>query len=245
MTSTARDAAPVPSEAAAAWRHATWVVIAAYREVGVIGEVVGALCRAGWRVVVVDDGSDDGTAEAAARGGAWVLRHAVNLGQGAALRTGFAFVLSHADARIAVTFDADGQHSPAAIEPLVAPIVRGDVDVTLGSRFLDPGSARAVPRTRRALLRLATLLARMTTGLRLTDTHNGLRAFTTDALGRLNLLQDRMAHASEIQAEIARQRLRYQEVSVQVAYTQYSVAKGQRVIDAVSIIWELLLAKLR
>ena len=230
---------------AAAWRRATWVVIAAYREAGVIGDVVGALRRGGWRVVVVDDGSDDGTAPIAAHAGAWVLRHAVNLGQGAALRTGFAFVLSQADARIAVTFDADGQHSPEAIEPLVAPIARGETDVTLGSRFLDPASAREVPATRRALLRLATLLARVTTGLRLTDTHNGLRAFSTDALGRLNLQQDRMAHASEIQAEIAGQRLRYQEVPVQVAYTEYSVAKGQRVVDSVSIIWELLLAKLR
>jgi polyprenyl-phospho-N-acetylgalactosaminyl synthase len=223
-----------------------WVVIPAYRETQVLGPVVTRLRTLGWRVMVVDDGSDDGTAEDAASAGAWVIRHPINLGQGAALRTGFAFALADQSMRYVVTFDADGQHDPEAVGRLLEPLATGAVAVTLGSRFL-PGTDRPgnIPATRKVLLRLATRLARWTTGLKLTDTHNGMRAFRRDALERLVLGQDRMAHASEILAEIARLRLSYQEVPVQVSYTPYSLSKGQRFLDAVSVLWDLLVAKAR
>jgi len=117
--------------------------------------------------------------------------------------------------------------------------------VVLGSRFLDPASVAQVPPGRRLLLRAATRVARLTTGLDLTDAHNGLRAFSRAALTVLRLEQDRMAHASEIQAEIARNRLRCIERSVHVRYTEYSLAKGQRLVDAVSILWDLLLTPRR
>ena len=223
-----------------------WVVIPAYRETQVLGPIVSHLRGLGWRAVVVDDGSDDGTAETAALAGAWVLQHPVNLGQGAALRTGFAFALADPATRYIVTFDADGQHDPDAITALVEPLVSGAAEVTLGSRFLSGREAPDnMPATRKVLLRLATGLARATTGLNLTDTHNGLRAFRRDALERLVLHQDRMAHASEMLAEIARLGLSYQEVRVRVRYTAYSLAKGQGLIDAVSVLWDTLIAKAR
>ena len=223
-----------------------WVVIPAYRETQVLGPIVSRLRALGWKVVVVDDGSGDGTADVAASAGAWVLQHAVNLGQGAALRTGFAFALAHPATRYVVTFDADGQHDPDAIAALVEPLASGPAVVTLGSRFL-PGSGAPdnMPATRKVLLRLATGLERKTTGLNLTDTHNGLRAFRREALERLVLHQDRMAHASEILAEIARLNLPYQEVRVHVKYTDYSLAKGQGLFDAVSVLWDILIAKAR
>lgn len=223
----------------------TLVVIAAYREAAVVAAVVAGLRRCGPRVVVVDDGSDDETAAVAAAAGATVLRHPVNLGQGAALRTGFAFALERTTARYVVTFDADGQHDPADVGRLVAPLADNRADVTLGSRFLDGTGYRAMPASRRVLLRAATALARRTTGLALTDTHNGLRGFRRDALTGLVLRQDRMAHASELQHEIARLGLRYLEVPVRIQYTSYSLAKGQRVTDAISILWDLLIVKTR
>ena len=226
-------------------RSASWVVVPAYREAGVIGEVVTGLRRAGWRVLVVDDGSSDGTADRAAAAGAVALRHPVNLGQGAALRTGFAFLLDAPAADYVVTFDADGQHHPGSVEELVLPLAEGRADVTLGSRFLRPDLSPAIPRSRRALLRAATALARWTTGLDLTDTHNGLRGFRRDALRRMVLRQDRMAHASEIHQEIGRLRLRCLEVPVRVTYSSYSLTKGQRLVGAVSILWDLLVAKMR
>jgi len=144
-----------------------------------------------------------------------------------------------------VTLDADGQHDADAIERLVAPLADDGIDAVLGSRFLDPETVRTMPATRKALLRLATRVTRVTSGLRLTDTHNGMRAFRRTAVEQMVLRQDRMAHASEIQSEIARLRLRYREVPVRVVYTPYSLSKGQRLIDAVSIVWDLLVAKAR
>lgn len=224
----------------------TWVIIPAYRETQVLGPVISRLRARGWRVVVVDDGSGDGTAAVAASAGAWVLAHPVNLGQGAALRTGFAFALADPTMQYVVTFDADGQHDPDAIGALLAPLTSGAAGVVLGSRFLpDTDGSSQIPATRKALLRLATRLARWTTGLKLTDTHNGLRAFRRDALARLRLGQDRMAHASEILSEISRLELPYQEVGVRVSYSAYSLSKGQGLIDDVTVLWDLLIAKAR
>lgn len=226
-------------------RERCWVVVAAYQEATAIGAVVHGLRQHGWRVVVVDDGSADATAAAARAAGASVVRHAVNLGQGAALRTGFAFALGDPTTRYVVTFDADGQHAPEAVPALLAPLHRGDADATLGSRFLDPAATADVPPLRRQLLRLATRLARLTTGLPLTDTHNGLRGFRREALAQLTLTQDRMAHASEILSQLAQHGLRVREVPVAIRYSAYSVAKGQRMIDAVTILWDLFLSRAR
>ena len=223
----------------------TWVIVPAYNEEHAVGGVVRALRLEGWRTVVVDDGSTDETAAVAARHGAVVLRHAVNVGQGAALRTGFAFVLGLPSARHVVTFDADGQHSIADLPEVVTPLARGDADVVLGSRFLGASSLNQVPPVRRLALRAGAAMARRSTGLALTDTHNGFRGFTTSALRRLELHQDRMAHASELLLEIARTRCRVTEVPVQVIYTAYSLRKGQRLIDAVSILWDQAISRLR
>jgi glycosyltransferase involved in cell wall biosynthesis len=224
---------------------ATWVVIPAYNEATMIQPVVATLRQLGWRVVVVDDGSPDATSDAARAGGAVVVRHPINLGQGAALRTGFAYTIAQPGTRFIVTFDADGQHDPDAVSTLVAPLAQGQADVVLGSRFLDSAAVAEVPPLRRLLLRTATWVSRTTTGLPLTDAHNGLRAFTTAAVERLQLQQDRMSHASEIQAEIARRGLRCVERSVRVRYTSYSLAKGQHLVDAINILWDLLLTPRR
>lgn len=226
-------------------RAASWVVVPAYQEAGVIGGVVAGLRRAGWRVLVVDDGSKDGTAVRAAAAGAVALRHPVNLGQGAALRTGFDFLRDDPTARYVVTFDADGQHDPGDVEALVLPLAQDRADITLGSRFLRADHTLAIPRARRGLLRAATALARWTTGLALTDTHNGLRAIRRETLRRMALRQDRMAHASEIHQEIRRLRLRFLEIPVHVTYSRYSLTKGQRLVGAISILWDLLAAKMR
>ena len=223
----------------------SWVVIPAFEEAQVLGPVVSRLRSLGWRVVVVDDGSSDATASAAEAAGAAVVRHAINAGQGAALRTGFAYALRDPAARFIVTFDADGQHDPDDVHRLVEPLAANVTSVTLGSRFLDAAGHRDMPASRKVLLRLATRLSRWSTGLELTDTHNGLRGFRRDALEQLLLVQDRMAHASEIQTEVARLHLPYQEVPVRVVYTAYSLSKGQRLVDAVSILWDLLIAKAR
>jgi glycosyltransferase involved in cell wall biosynthesis len=212
-----------------------WVVIAAFNEAAVIRSVVGEVVAAGWPVVVVDDGSRDATAAAARMAGVVVLRHAINLGQGAALQTGIDYALRRGAARI-VTFDADGQHRVEDI-PVVLDAL-GDADIALGSRFL--GSIEGASAGRRALLRTATAVSNGMSGLRLTDAHCGLRAFRASAAPRLRITQDRMAHASELLRKIKTSALRVAEVPVTIRYTDYSMRKGQRGFAAVRILFDYI-----
>jgi polyprenyl-phospho-N-acetylgalactosaminyl synthase len=215
----------------------SFVVVAAYNEAAVIAGVVGELLSAYRRVVVVDDGSVDGTAAAARDAGAIVLHHPLNRGQGAALQTGFDYCLRHR-ARYAVTFDADGQHRVEEIALLLEPLRTGRADVALGSRFT--GKAPDMPRSRRLVLRLGILFTRVVSGARLSDTHNGLRALSRRALDQVLITQDRMAHASELIDQIVGSGLRYVEVPVTIRYTPYSRAKGQRLSGSLRIVADYL-----
>lgn len=224
-----------------ALRASTFIVIAAYNEERTIGRVVRDV-RRGWpRVVVVDDGSTDGSAAVAREAGAEVVSHAVNRGQGAALQTGFAYCLT-AGARFLVTFDADGQHSSDEIERLLAPLASGEYDVALGSRFLEPGAR--VPGLRRLLLKGAVVFTRIVSGLQLTDTHNGFRALSRRAARCIELRADRMAHASEILDQISSHRLAWIEVPVHIRYTRHSRAKGQSNLDAFRVLVDYLLSRI-
>jgi glycosyltransferase involved in cell wall biosynthesis len=213
-----------------------WAVVPAYNEAGAIGTVIAGLHEKGVAVVVVDDGSSDGTARAAAAVGAAVVVHPVNLGQGAALQTGLEYALARG-AHYLVTFDADGQHTPNDLARVLAPLQAGAADFTLGSRFL--GSTVGAPPSRRLMLRAATAFTRLTTGLDLTDSHNGLRGMTRQGAACIGLRQNRMAHASEILEQIARSRLRYVEVPVTITYSAYSMAKGQKASDSIAILLDL------
>ncbi|GLK94465.1 glycosyltransferase family 2 protein [Achromobacter insolitus] len=222
-------------------RSSTWVVIAAYNEGQVIRGVVTGL-RAEWpNVVVVDDGSADSTALEAEAAGAFVIRHPINLGQGAALATGLQYCIE-IGAQYIVNFDADGQHHVEDIQVLVDRASQPDVDIVIGSRFL--GETRAMPGRRKLLLKAAVLFTRITTGLKVTDAHNGLRCFTLEAAKKIKINQNRMAHASEILEEVARHKLRVAEVPVTITYTEYSLAKGQRLSNSINILLELFLGRL-
>jgi glycosyltransferase involved in cell wall biosynthesis len=221
------------------WRNRIWVVIAAYNEAAVIGRVAADVIRQGYVTVVVDDGSRDATGEMAGKAGAIVLRHPVNLGQGAALQTGIDYALRQARdfADFIVTFDADGQHRAEDIAVLIAALETHDADFALGSRFL--GSATDLPLARRVLLKAAVSFTRLTTGLSLTDTHNGLRAMTRRGASRISLRQNRMAHASEFLDQIAQTGLPWVEVPVTLEYSAYSLAKGQKLGDSLAILVDL------
>jgi glycosyltransferase involved in cell wall biosynthesis len=222
--------------------NGVWVVVAAYNEARKIADVVHGVRRAGHALVVVDDGSADSTAEQAAAAGAEVVRHPFNLGQGAALQTGIEFALAQG-ARFVVTFDADGQHRAGDITALLDALARNNADFALGSRVL--GATVNLPPRRRLLLRAATWFTRMTTGLAVTDAHNGLRAMTRRGAGAIRLHQNRMAHASEILHQIAASGLTYVEAPVTVEYSAYSLAKGQRTSDALTILVDLFARRLR
>jgi glycosyltransferase involved in cell wall biosynthesis len=222
-------------------RAQVFVVIPAYNEGTLLSRVVTEVKRAGYAVVVVDDGSADSTADHAHAAGAFVVRHPFNLGQGAALQTGIDYALTQA-AQFVVTFDADGQHRVSDISRLIEALVRERADFALGSRFL--GQAPNLPPLRRLVLQAATLFTRLTTRLQVTDTHNGLRAMTRRGAAALTLRQNRMAHASECLSQIGSSGLRYVEQPVTIEYTAYSLAKGQNLRDAVLILLDLFARRL-
>lgn len=215
----------------------TYLVIPLFNEGAVIGDVVAGARQVFSHVVVVDDGSSDDSAVRARAAGAFVIQHPVNLGQGAALQTGIEVALA-LGAEYVVTFDADGQHQVGDALAMVERLRAGEADVVFGSRFLD---ARTRPGLlKRLVLRLAIAYSNLSTGVRLTDTHNGLRAFTAPAAARLHIRQNRMAHASEIIEQVGASGLRWVEHPVHILYTEYSKAKGQSVLNAVNILTELI-----
>ncbi len=218
-----------------------YVVIAAYNESAAIGKVVNDLSAVCQNIVVVDDGSFDNTKNIARQAGATVLSHVINRGQGASLQTGITYAIGQG-AQILVTFDADGQHSVGDLPRMIEPILERQVDIVLGSRFLE--NKDAVPLSRRILLTAGILFMKLTSKTRLTDAHNGFRAFSRQAAKQIDIQLDRMAHASELIDQIHQCGLPYKEVSVNIQYTDYSLKKGQHSGDAVRIAADYLFDKL-
>jgi glycosyltransferase involved in cell wall biosynthesis len=215
-------------------RASTWVIIAAYNEAAMIGTVVSRLLAGGWKqVVVVDDGSRDATAANARAAGATVLRHVINLGQGAALQTGIDFALRRKAERL-VTFDADGQHRVEDLDALVGAL--DNAEVALGSRML--GRSDGASRTHQLFLKTAATVSNVMSGVKLTDAHCGLRAIRASVAPKLRMQQERMAHASELLTLIGKSGARVIEVPVTVDYTDYSKAKGQSRWQAIRIMFD-------
>lgn len=195
-------------------------------------------------VFLVDDGSEPpiDPADLPSPTAAFRLvlaRHAVNLGQGAALETARQLALREPPCDAYVTMDSDGQHRADDVAALVGAIAAG-ADVALGDRF---AGASEVPAPRRALLQAARLFERAVTGLSLSDAHNGLRAFNRRAIEQVQIRENRMAHATEITRRIGaarrRDRMTVVEVPVNVRYTRETLAKGQASLGAFAILRDL------
>lgn len=214
-----------------------WLVVPLFNEASVIGGVVRGALERFEHVVCVDDGSTDGSAEEARAAGARVLEHPVNLGQGAALQTGIEYAVG-AGAAYVVTFDADGQHRVDDAAAMVGLARSEDVAIVFGSRFLDDRTDAGW--LKKVVLKVAVWFTNQSTGLRLTDAHNGLRVIRADAARGVHLRQDRMAHASEIVLHLGRTGLPWREHPVHVLYTDYSRSKGQSLLNSVNILVDLV-----
>ncbi|QYH37136.1 glycosyltransferase family 2 protein [Salinibacterium sp. M195] len=209
-----------------------------FNEGSVIASVVTELRKSIPHVVCIDDCSTDNSVAQAESAGAIVVRHPINLGQGASLQTGFEFVRTIPEMTEIVTFDADGQHQVADALDMVQKLRDEHLDIVIGSRFLDDRTDMS--RLKRAVLRLATGYTRMTTGMALTDAHNGLRVISRDLLMKMQLKQNRMAHASELIDQVRFHHATWAEHPTHIVYTDYSRSKGQSVLNSVNILVEII-----
>ena len=219
----------------------TVLIIPVYNEGQVIREVVKKASLKYKNIVCVNDGSKDNSAGEIAKTSAFLVSHPINMGQGAALQTGIEFARQIKGVKYFVTYDADGQHRLEDVDMMLETIRKTPTDFVLGSRFL--GSTVNMPKLKRYLLRAAVRFSNVTSGVYLTDTHNGLRVFNKKVADKIQITMPDMAHASEILEIIAKNKYSYQEVPVVIEYTDYSRGKGQTMINAINIAFDTLLRK--
>ena len=213
-----------------------WVVIPAYNEEQSIGGVLDALQREGWRdIIVVDDGSRDGTAEIARERGAVVLSHPKNMGLGAALRTGLRAALERG-ADCAVTFDADGQHDPKTVREMVDSLDGADFVIGV-RRFTD------IPLNKRVGNFILNFVTRLLGGV-LTDSQSGMRALNRRALEAIQIRSNRYEVSSELVVRANRLGLRIKEVPVRCFFTPYSKARGTTIASGLRIFINMLKLRL-
>lgn len=217
----------------------TWLVVPLYNEGKVVREVLQDVRKTFPNIVCIDDGSSDNSIQEALAAGVDVAVHPINLGQGAALQTGFEYVLRNTDAKYVVTFDADGQHRVEDALAMIEAAEAEDLGFVFGSRFLD-GKAETGA-FKKIVLKTAAFVTRLRTGQKLTDAHNGLRLIRRDALEQVNITQNRMAHASEIVYQLFDTGLKWKEMPVHIIYTDYSRSKGQSLLNSINILVELIM----
>jgi len=219
------------------------IVIPLYNEEMVVGKVLQELREkySEYKIIVVDDCSVDKSYEAACLSGVYILKHIVNLGQGAALQTGIEFA-KKLDCKYIVMFDSDGQHDPDDIAPFVKALDEDRADIVLGSRFL--GKTENMPLKKKYLLKLSIIFTWMTTGIWLSDSHNGLRALNIEKFPNFEITQNTMAHASEIISIIKMLKMKYIEMPCNIRYTQYSLNKGQSIWNSINIVVDYFLGSL-
>lgn len=221
----------------------TFIIIPAFNEKAVVRMVLEQILEFEFPVIVVDDGSsEDIRSEVECLKEVIYLRHKVNLGQGAALQTGIDFALQQG-ADYLITFDADGQHCAADIPAVLTPLLNDETDVVLASRFLIKGSHNASP-LKQVVLKGGRWINYLFTGLYLSDAHNGFRALNRIAALSIRINENRMAHATEILAQIKKNKLRYKEIASKITYTAYSRQKGQSLLNSLKIFFDLVLQKL-
>jgi len=198
------------------FRDKVAILVPAYNEAANVGYVLDRMpsevCGVPTEVLVVDDGSRDGTADVAAAHGAVVARHVINRGGGAALRTGYRLMVE-SGAEVVVTLDADGQHLPSEMERLVRPVLDGEVEVAHGSRVLGQADRNTVSRELGIVFfnRLVSFITRT----RVSDCSNGYRAVRTAVLPQLVLRQEQF-HTSEFMIEAIKRGIPAKEVPVTV-----------------------------
>lgn len=198
-----------------------------------------------FKIVIVDDGSKkpikillNDTPTACHQTKIYLLRHSINLGQGAALQTGIEFARDMLASDYFVTMDSDGQHSEKDLFPMLMHLINSQHDIIFGNRFIESRVSN-MPKSRLLLLKVASLFERKLTGLKLGDAHNGFRAFNRVCSTKIDLKLNRMAHATEFKQIVSQHSLKYSDFPVSIRYSSESLAKGQKNSGALIILRDL------
>jgi UDP-N-acetylglucosamine---dolichyl-phosphate N-acetylglucosaminyltransferase len=217
-----------------------WIIIPAYNEENIIGDVLKKLFSMGLYLVIIDDGSHDKTYQVTSEiikhypGRGYLYRHPINRGLGATLKTGIEAALNK-DADIMVTFDADGQHNPQDIIPVCQPIIEGRVDVVIGMRNFNE-----MPLRKKLGNQIMNLITRIFYGAQVNDSQSGLRAFNRKAAIALDIESREYGVSSEIIREIKHKELEMTEVPIETIYTDYSLSKGTNLRVGLKILGKMI-----
>lgn len=218
-----------------------FIVIPAYNEEKTLGGVLSGLKKSGYRnIIVVDDGSRDSTSEIAQKHHVFLFRHCVNRGLGGALGTGLE-AARRLGAYGAITFDADGQHAVEDLKRVIAVLDKGQADIVIGSRLINP---HGMPWFRRLFNRVGNLMTFVLFGVWVSDSQSGLRGFSRRALETIELKTNRMEVSSEIIQEIRNKQWRLKEIPIKAIYTDYSLSKGQSLFVGIKTLTKLVLHRL-
>lgn len=218
------------------------IVIPAYNEEQSIHNVIVSCHNEGYQsIIVVDDGSTDNTAQEAQQAGAIVVSHMINRGVGGATQTGLQ-AARKLGADIVVTMDADGQHQAHDIKRLVGDVLNRQTDIIIGSRFLNKNNA--IPLSRKLYNNIANIITFFLSGIYLTDSQSGLKAFSKPALQKINISSNGFEFCSEIIREVRHFGFSIKETPISVVYSSYSLSKGQSLSSGLTTVFKLVIKTL-
>lgn len=220
----------------------TFIIIPFYNEGKILNKVINKLKFFFDHIICVDDGSTIEHSIYKSKLGVYLIKHPINLGQGAALQTGIEFAINK-KAKTVATFDADGQHSIKDLIKMIYLLKTEKYDLVQGSRFIKKTNSN-VPFLRKIILKFAILIANFFDNTNLTDTHNGLRVFNSKFAKKINIKNNRMSHPHDINKLIFVNKFKFKEFPTKIKYTKYSMAKGQKNLNAINILFDILISQM-
>lgn len=215
-----------------------YILIPVYNEEKKIKSVVTELSSVFQNIITVNDGSSDSTKEILESLDVITLNHSINLGQGAAISTGFKYIQGLKDAFAVVTFDADGQHSVDDAKAFAEEILSCEEEIIFGTRFVD--SAANIPFIKKIVLSIVVFFTNRFSRITLSDAHNGLKAIKKNCLSKIDIDIDGFGFESQIIHQVSKKRIKFKEMPTNTTYTSYSKNKGQKLINGFLILEDLL-----
>ena len=214
-----------------------YILVPVFNEEKKIKSVVSELQKVFKNIIVVNDGSSDASQEILESLDVTVLNHSINLGQGAAISTGFKYIQDLNNAEAVVTFDADGQHSIEDAKAFAKEIILCDEEIIFGSRFIR--NKANIPFIKKIALSIVVMFTNRLSRINLSDAHNGLKAIKKDSLKKIDITIDGFGFESQIIHQVSKKNITYKEMPTNTIYTSYSKNKGQKLINGLIILEDL------